>query len=309
MAVLSQQAPRFKPPRFKLNGEIVTAMLALTPALLVIGIFTIYPIIYSGYLSLNDWNGFDPQPTWVGAQNYVDLFSSPNFWHSLWITLAYVTGVTVLSVVGGLVIALLLNSGIRGVTFYRVLYFIPVVTATVAAATVWKYLLDPGTGFVNVTLRSLGIQGPSWLTDPHWALLAVILVGVWKRVGFNMVIYLAGLQTIPGSYYEAAQVDGANGWQRFWNITLPLLAPTTLLTAIMSLIDAFLVFDTVYIMSNGSGGPVGSTEVLGFVLWRDAFRYFNLGDASAVGWILFLMIMIITLVQWRLFGEPSKGSV
>ncbi len=284
-------------------------MLALLPALLVLGIFTIYPIIYSGYLSLNDWNGFDPQPTWVGAQNYVDLFSSPNFWHSLGVTLAYVTGVTVLSVAGGLVIALLLNSGIRGVTFYRVLYFIPVVTATVAAATVWKYLLDPGTGFVNVTLRSLGIQGPSWLTDPNWALLAVILVGVWKRVGFNMVVYLAGLQTIPGVYYEAAEVDGANGWQRFWGITLPLLAPTTLLIAIMSLIDAFLVFDTVYIMSNGSGGPVGSTEVLGFVLWRDAFRYFNLGDASAVGWVLFLIILIITLIQWRLFGEPAKGGV
>ncbi len=160
-----------------------------------------------------------------------------------------------------------------------------------------------------MTLRSIGIQGPSWLTDPNWALLAVILVGVWKRVGFNMVVYLAGLQTIPGVYYEAAEVDGANSWQRFWNITLPLLAPTTLLTAIMSLIDAFLVFDTVYIMSNGSGGPVGSTEVLGFVLWREAFRYFNLGDASAVGWVLFLIIMIVTLVQWRLFGEPSKGSV
>lgn len=303
MAVLSRRTPRFR-----LNGQIVTAMLALLPAFLVLGIFSIYPIIYSGYLSLQDWNGFDPQPTYVGLQNYVDLFSSPNFWHSLGVTIVYVGGITLLSVVGGLVIALLLNTGIRGVTFYRVLYFIPVVTATVAAATVWKYLLDPGTGFVNVTLRSIGIQGPAWLTDPNWALVAVILVGVWKRVGFNMVIYLAGLQTIPAVYYEAAMVDGADSKQRFWFITLPLLAPTTLLIAIMSLIDAFLVFDTVFVMSNGTGGPVGSTEVLGFVLWREAFRYFNLGDASAVGWVLFMIVLIITLVQWRLFGQPARGG-
>ncbi|MBK8024391.1 MAG: sugar ABC transporter permease [Chloroflexi bacterium] len=283
-------------------------MFALLPALLVIGIFTIYPILYSGYLSLNDWDGFQPQMTFVGLQNYVDLFSSSTFWHSLSVTLAYVTGNTVLSVVGGLFIALLLNTGIKGVTFYRVLYFIPVVTATVAAATVWRYLLDPGAGLVNTALREIGINGPSWLTDPRYALWAVILVGVWKRVGFNMVIFLAGLQTIPRIYYEAAMVDGANGWQKFRNITLPLLAPTTLLIAIMSLIDAFLVFDTVFVMSNGTGGPIGSTEVLGFLLWREAFRYFNLGDASAIGWVLFLIILAITLIQWKLFGRTARSG-
>jgi multiple sugar transport system permease protein len=295
-------------PKFSLSGETVTAMLALLPAMLVLGVFTIYPIIYSGYLSLHQWNGFDPTKTFVGLQNYVNLLASAQFWHSLWITVVYVVGITVLSVSGGLIIALLLNTGIKGVTFYRVIYFIPVVTATVAAATVWKYLLDPGSGLVNVTLRSFGIKGPSWLTDPNFALLAVILVGVWKRVGFNMVIYLAGLQTIPRSYYEAAEVDGASGWQRFWYITLPLLAPTTLLIAIMTLIDAFLVFDTVFVMSNGTGGPVGSTEVLGFVLWRDAFRYFNLGDASAVGFVLFGIILIVTLIQWRLFGQTARSG-
>lgn len=304
MSVVSQRSTRLK-----LDGQRVTAMIALLPAVLVLGIFSIYPIIYSGYLSLNDWNGFDPQPTFVGFQNYADLFASPNFWHSLLVTLAYVGGVTLLSVVGGLIVAMLLNTGIKGIAFYRVLYFIPVVTATVAAATVWKYLLDPGTGFVNVTLRSIGIQGPAWLSDPQWALIAVILVGVWKRVGFNMVVYLAGLQTIPVTYYEAAMVDGADSKQRFWYITLPMLAPTTLLIAIMSLIDAFLVFDTVFVMSNGTGGPVGSTEVLGFVLWREAFRYFNLGDASAVGWVLFAIVLIITLIQWKFFGQTAKGGV
>lgn len=290
------------------NTQWMTAFLMLLPAILVIGIFTVYPILYSGYLSLHDWDGFSPQPAFVGFQNYIDLWNSAQFWHSLQITLIYVAGITLLSVAGGLGIAMLLNTGIRGVTFYRILYFIPVVTATVAAATVWKYLLDPGSGLVNTALRSIGVQGPAWLTDPNWALAAVVLVGVWKRVGFNMVIFLAGLQTIPRIYYEAAMVDGANNRQRFLHITLPLLAPTTLLVAILSLIDAFLVFDTVFVMSNGTGGPVGSTEVLGFILWREAFRYFNLGDASAVGWVLFLIILIITLIQWRLFGQTARSG-
>ncbi|MCA9906714.1 MAG: sugar ABC transporter permease [Anaerolineae bacterium] len=295
--------------RIRLNGEARMALLAVLPALLILGLFTVYPIFYSGYLSLQDWNGFDPESTWVGLQNYVDWFQSPTFWHSLSVTAAYVIGLTVLSLVGGLAVALLLNSGVRGVTFYRVLFFIPVVTATVAAATVWRYLLDPGSGLVNTALRSFGVQGPNWLSDPTWALPAVILVGVWKRIGFNMVIFLAGLQTIPRVYYEAAMVDGASPWHRFRHITLPLLSPTTLLVAIMTLIDAFLVFDVVFVMSNGTGGPVGSTEVLGFLLWREAFRYFNLGDASAIGWILFLIVLAVTLVQWRMFGRTARSGV
>lgn len=295
--------------RRQARSHWLTALIALLPALLVLGIFSIYPILYSGYLSLHDWDGFSPERNFVGLQNYFDLFNSAQFWHSLQITLIYVVSITVLSSVGGLFIALLLNSGIRGVTFYRIIYFIPVVTATVAAATVWRYLLDPGSGLVNTLLRQIGVQGPAWLTDPRFALLAVILVGVWKRVGFNMVIFLAGLQTVPRAYYEAAMVDGANTRAQFRYITLPILAPTTLLVAIMSLIDAFLVFDTVFVMSNGTGGPVGSTEVLGFILWREAFRYFNLGDASAVGWILFLIVLTVTALQWRVFGTGARSGV
>jgi len=292
-----------------LSAEARIAYLAILPALAVLGIFTIYPILYSGYLSLNDWNGFTPQMTPVGIQNYLDWFQSPVFWHSLSVTTVYVIGLTVFSVIGGLAVALLLNTGIKGMTIYRIIYFIPVVTATVAAATVWRYLLDPGSGLVNTTLRSIGIQGPAWLTDPSWAMPAVILVGTWKRVGFNMVVFLAGLQTIPRVYYEAGMVDGATKWQVFRYITLPLLSPITLLVAIMTLIDAFLVFDTVFVMSNGTGGPVGSTEVMGFLLWREAFRYFNLGDASAIGWILFIIVLIVTLVQWKLFGRSARGGL
>ncbi len=304
MTVKAGAKPR---PQSRSTGLI--AFIALLPALLVLGIFSIYPILYSGYLSLHDWDGFSPNRDFVGLQNYIDLFNSTQFWHSLQITLIYVVSITALSSIGGLFIALLLNSGIRGVTFYRILYFIPVVTATVAAATVWRYLLDPGSGLVNTLLRQFGIKGPAWLTDPRFALMAVILVGVWKRVGFNMVIFLAGLQTIPRTYYEAAMVDGANTRSQFRYITLPLLAPTTLLVAIMSLIDAFLVFDTVFVMSNGTGGPVGSTEVLGFILWREAFRYFNLGDASAVGWILFFIVLLVTVIQWRVFGTSGRSNV
>jgi multiple sugar transport system permease protein len=291
------------------RSELTTAFFMLLPALLVLGIFSFFPILYSGYLSLNDWDGFAPSMDFVGLQNYADLLKSDAFWHSLRVTGYYVAGMTTLSVIGGLAVALLLNTGIKGMAIYRVLYFIPVVTATVAAATVWRYLLDPGSGLVNVALREVGIRGPAWLTDPTWAMPAVILVGAWKRIGFNMVIFLAGLQTIPKSYYEAAMVDGADGWARFRNITLPLLAPTTLLVVIITLIEAFLVFDAVFVMSNATGGPIGSTEVLGFVLWREAFRYSNLGDASAVGWVLFLIVLAITAFQWKVFGARAEGAV
>jgi len=177
-----------------------------------------------------------------------------------------------------------------------------VVTSTVAAAVVWRYLMNPGNGYADVFLRNLGIAppSPSWLRNPTWALRVVILVGVWKRLGFNIVIYLAGLQNIPEDYYEAATVDGAGAWERFRHITIPLIAPITLLLVIMSVIDAFLIFDVVYVMTDG--GPLGTTEVVGLLLYRQAFRYFNLGTASAMGWVIFAIVFTATVIQWKLFG-------
>jgi multiple sugar transport system permease protein len=284
----------------------LTALVCLLPAAVIFGAFNIFPILYSGYLSLLEWDGLSPDRTFVALANYIELAHSGDFWNSLGVTLYYMVGITVLGIAAGLAVALALNRGMRALPFYRAVYFTPVITSTVAAAVVWKYLFDPGSGFVNVALRSVGLPTPVWLASTLWAMPAIILVGVWKRLGFNMVIYLAGLQGIPREYYEAAQVDGAGTWARFRYITLPLLAPITVLLVIMSIIDAFLVFDQVFIMT--SGGPLGATDVIGLFLYRHAFRYFEMGTASAVGWVIFAVIFAITLMQWKLLGFGARGT-
>ena len=289
------------------RSDLPTAIVCLLPAAIIFGVFNIFPILYSGYLSLLKWDGLSATREYVGSKNYVELLSSPDLWNSLSVTVYYMGGVTALGIVAGLVVALALNRGRRALSFYRAVYFTPVVTSTVAAAVVWKYLFDPGSGFVNVSLRSIGIHAPNWLSSPVWAMPAVILLGVWKRLGFNMVIYLAGLQSIPGEFYDAAEVDGAGSWARFRYITLPLLSPVTILLVIMSVIDSFLVFDQIFVMTNG--GPLQSTEVIGFLLYRHAFRYFELGYASAIGWVMFAIIFVITLIQWHTSGFKGEARI
>lgn len=284
------------------RGDLSTAILALLPVTLLFIIFNLYPLFYSGFLSVMEWDGFSDARTFVGLDNYRNLLTSPEFGNSLRVTLIYTAGVTLISIVLSLVIAVLLNTGIRGRTGYRVLYFLPVVTSTIAVAVVWRYLLTPNTGYVDVFLKGIGVVPPSptWLRNPTWALGIVIVVGIWKRLGFNIVIYLAGLQAIPQEYYEASQVDGAGPFRQFRHITVPLIAPVTLLLAIMSIIDSFLIFDVVYVMTNG--GPLDSTNVIGLLLYNQAFRYFNMGQASAIAWVIFGIVFVATLLQWRFFG-------
>jgi len=284
------------------RGDLSTAVLALLPVTLLFIIFNLYPLLYSGYLSVMEWDGFSDNRTFVGLDNYRTILTSPDFGNSLRVTLVYTVGVTVISIVLSLFIAVLLNTGIRGRTGYRMLYFLPVVTSTIAVAVVWRYLLTPNTGYVDVFLKSIGVTSPSptWLRNPSWALWIVILVGIWKRLGFNIVIYLAGLQSIPREYYEASEVDGAGPFRQFRYITVPLIAPVTLLLAIMSIIDSFLIFDVVYVMTNG--GPLDSTNVIGLLLYNQAFRYFNMGQASAIAWVIFGIVFVVTLLQWRFFG-------
>jgi multiple sugar transport system permease protein len=291
--------------KYNRQGDMTAAMLSLAPAVIVFGIFNIFPLIYTMYLSLLDWDGLSIQKLFVGLENYRELLTSDLLWNSIKVTIYYTTGIIMLSIPLALLVAFLLNSGIRAQPFYRTLYFLPVVTATVAVAVVWKIILDPGSGYVNVILRQAGISGPSWLRSPIWAMPAVILVGVWKRLGFNMVIYLAALQSIPREYYEAAEVDGAGRLSVFRHITIPLLQPITALLIVLALIDSFLLFDQVYVMTGG--GPAGATDVIGFLLYRQAFRYFNLGKASSIAWIMFLIIASATFIQWRLTRFGTKG--
>lgn len=266
--------------------------------MVILGVFNFYPALYSLYLSFFDWNGTAPQKTAVGLGNYTRLLASGEFWNSLRVTLVYAAGTTLVALTLGMLVAVLLNQPLRGKAVYRALYFLPVITPTVAAGVVWKYLFDPSQGVINRFLEGLGLAGPSWLSDPRWALVAVIIVGVWKRVGFNMVVYLAGLQGIDRSYYEASRLDGANTWQTFRFITLPLLAPSTFFLTVTALIDAFQVFDLVYVMT--SGGPLNSTDVMGYYLYRYGFRYYELGFASAIAYAMFVLIFVVTILQFRL---------
>lgn len=279
-------------------ADLAPATLFLLPAVVVLGTFNFYPALYSLYLSLFKWNGLTPQREYVGLGNYAQLLQSGEFWNSLKVTGVYAGGMTLLALALGLLVAFLLNRPIRGQAFYRVLYFLPVVTPTVASGVVWRYLFDPTQGVINRGLAEVGLHGPAWLNDPSWALFSVILVGVWKRVGFNMVVYLAALQGIPKSYYEAAAIDGAGAWQQFLYVTVPLLAPTTFFLTVTALIDAFQVFDLVYVMT--AGGPLGSTDVVGYYLYRYGFRYSQLGYASAIAYVLFALVFVVTLVQFRL---------
>lgn len=285
-------------------GDLSAAVICLLPAAVILGVFSVYPIIASGYVSLVRWDGLSSARPFVGFDNYRRLWESGGLGNSIRVTITYAAGVTAGSMVLGLIIALLLNMAVRGLTVYRVIFFLPVITATVAVAVVWKLLLDPGTGYLAIVLRHVGFDSPAWLRDPQWALPAVMLVGIWKRVGFTMVVYLAALQSIPKDLQDAAEVDGASRLRVLLNITLPLLAPTMLLLGIMGMIDAFLVFDQIYILTNG--GPIGSTDALGLMLYRQAFSYLDLGAASAVGWVMFAMLAAVSLVQWRVYGTGSR---
>ncbi len=282
------------------RGDVLVAGLMVLPALVIFGIFTGLPFAWAAWLSLVEWNGFTATQQFVGLGNYTGLLGDPEFWNSFRITVGYTIGVTGVSIAAGLLIALGVNQRIAGRTIYRAIFFTPVITATVAAAVVWSLLFDPVSGMVNVELRGIGIQGPRWLSDPDWALAAIVIVGVWKRLGFTMVIYLAGLQTIPKTLLEAASIDGAGPWQRFWRVTWPLLSPTTVLLVVMSVIDAFQVFDLVFVMTQG--GPLGSTDVLPMFNYREAFHLFHLGYAAAIGWVIFVVVFLATIAQWALSG-------
>lgn len=283
--------------------QMITAALFLAPALIVLGVFVFYPILSAGRISLTSWNGFDPVKQFVGVDNYVQLTQDPEFWNSLLVTVLYGAGVCVLSVVTGLAIALLLDAPLRGLGVYRGIYFLPVVTSSVAAAIVWRYMLDPS-GLVNGVLGLVGIQGPDWLQDRWLALGALTLLTVWKNIGFNAVLYLTALQALPHSIYEAASIDGATGWQQIRHLTVPLLSPMTFFVVVQALITSFQAFDLVYVFTEG--GPQGGTEVLGMFMYRTAFRLGEFGYGTAIAFVTLFLVLGVTLVQWRLTG--SEGN-
>jgi len=268
----------------------------LLPSLAGMISFALVPILASLGLTLYEWDLLTP-PQFVGLDNFERLLHDKNFWTALAHTLYFIAGYIPLVMVLALAVAVVLNRNVRGQTLFRTAFFIPVVSAWVAVALLWKWIFNPRFGILNYLLGVVGLKGPAWLFDPQWAMPAIIITSVWKDIGFVMVMFLAGLQGIPADYYEAASIDGAGGGQRFLYITLPLLSPTTFFALIISLINSFQVFDQVWIMTGG--GPAGATSVLVEQIVKNAFSYSRMGYAAALSWALFLLVFAATIFQMR----------
>ena len=277
----------------------------LLPSLLGMFTFLMLPIASSFVLSFSSWDLIG-DIEWVGLANYAKALGDPAVLGALRNTLAFILGYLPAVVVLALGLALLLNRKLRGRTFFRAVYFVPVVTSWVAVSLIWKWLLNPQYGLVNFALGLIGIDGPGWLFDPAWAMAGIVITTVWKDIGFVTVIYLAGLQDIPEHLYEAAALDGATPWQRFWGITFPMLMPTTFFVTTISLISSFQVFDQVYVMTGG--GPAGATSVMVELIYKNAFSYFQMGYASTISWILFALIFVVTVAQQMLQKRVDRSD-
>ncbi len=278
------------------------------PALLIITVFFFVPVLAALAVSLTDFDLYALADIrnlrFVGLHNYWRLLHTPDFWRALTNTAYFVVVGVPLSLAASLATALLVNSRLAYLAgLFRTALFAPVVTTLVAVAVVWRYLLHTRYGLINYALAHLGIHPIDWLGDPHWALPAIILFAVWKNFGYNMVIFLAALQSIPADLYEAARLDGASLWQEFGRITLPMLRPTLLLVSILTMAGYFQLFAEPYVMTQG--GPLQSTVSVLYFMYEEGFKWWNLGSASAVAFLLFLMILAVTALQVRLTRDAQ----
>jgi len=278
----------------------VAGYLFVAPSLIHFLVFVAGCVVFSLVLSTMKWDLLTP-PSFIGIRNYTELFHDKILWISLKNTLLYVLFTIPSGIALALALAIALNNKLRGVALFRTAYFIPVVSSMVAVSIVWRWIFNPDFGLLNWFLGLFGVPAVDWLGNKSTALLSVAIVSVWKGLGWNMILFLAGLQSIPTHLYEAAEIDGANGWHKFAKITWPLLSPTTFLVVVMAIIDSFQVFDSVYQMTKG--GPELSTTVYNFYLYNNAFRYFNMGYASAMAWILFVIIAFLTWLQFRFLNK------
>jgi multiple sugar transport system permease protein len=254
------------------------------------------PMAISLFLSFTEYTIITP-PTFVGLANFIKLFTNdPSFIDSLKVTISYAIFAVPIGMIISLTIALLLNQKIPGVTLWRTVYYLPSVVSGVAVAMLWFWLFHSRFGLINLGLSALGIEGPAWLGDPNWALTALIIMSFWG-IGGGMVINLAGLQGIPTEMYEAASIDGANAWQRFWSVTIPMLSPVLFFNLVIGIIETFPYFTNAFVMTNG--GPGRATLFYNLYLYQNAFRYYKMGYASALAWIMFLIILVLTLLIFK----------
>jgi multiple sugar transport system permease protein len=290
--------------------EAIECYIFMLPVILGLLLFYLGPMIASLYFSFTDYDMLS-SPEWVGFANYQDLIDDDLFWKSLRVTVMYSTISVPLVLAAALALALLLNQKFRGVTFFRTMYYLPTVMSGVAVATLWKWIFNTDYGILNLLLDKVGIRGPSWLTDAQWAIWALILTSLWT-VGGSMLIFLAGLQSIPADLYEAAAIDGAGAWSRFRNITVPMLSHVTFFNLVLGIIGALQVFTEAWVLTEG--GPNNATLLLSVYLYRNAFEYLKMGYASAIAWVMFLIVLVLTLAvfksapMWVHYQESQEGN-
>ncbi len=293
--------------------EALTGYLFISPWIIGFLVFTIGPMFASLYYSFTDYDIINA-PVWNNFANYKKIFSGifpailthdagklgdPIFWQSLKVTLTYAVMALPLGLIVGFFLAVLLNQKIPGVNVWRTIYFLPSVIAGVAVALLWSRIFNPRVGLLNPVIESIfHVKGPGWLADPHWAVPSLVIMGLWG-VGGGMIIYLAGLQGVPTDFYDAAKVDGASLFQRFIHITLPMMTPVIFYNLVLGMIGTFQYFTEVYVITNGTGNPVRSTLFYNLYLYQNAFRYNHMGYAATMAWILFILVLVLTLLVFR----------
>ena len=265
------------------------------------------PVVATFGLAFTDYDIIAGTVEWAGLDNFRQIFADDIWNLSIWHTVVFTFFTVPVAMAIAVVIAVLLNQRIKALAWYRAAFFMPHITATVAIALVWMWMFEPNLGLFNLLLGWIGVNGPAWLSDPDWAMPAVILVSIWKGIGLKMLIYLAALQNIPHDLYEAANLDGASGPRKFFAITLPLLKPATFFVFIVSMIDAFQVFDQVYVLTP-DGGPANSTTVMTYEIYRTAFGEFDISAACAQSVVLFAFLLVLTVIGRRLTGKDGDEA-
>jgi multiple sugar transport system permease protein len=280
--------------------------LFLAPAFILYAVFFIVPVFYAGFLSFAQWNLISPNIEFIGLENYKNLFEDSIFWISLWNTCIYAVATVFPSMAIGILLAVFIEASGKSKSFFRTVFFMPVVASIAVTALVWMLLMSPNNGYINSVLKIFGIKGPNWLNDPQWAMLSIIFVGVWRTSCYNMVLYIAGLKGLDRQLFESAKIDGAGPVKSFLYITFPLLGPVNLFVLVVSLIQSFQVFTTINIMTHG--GPNNATNVLVYQVWQEAFQFFDIGRSSAAAIVMFFLVLAVAIFQIHLIERNEKHS-
>jgi len=284
--------------------EAITGWLFILPVLIGFAVFIVFSVIYSMIISFTEWDLLTPQ-VFVGFDNYVKIFKDERFWQVLYNTAYFVVGIVPTVLILSMLLAIGLNGKVNKLTnFFKLSFFAPSITSTIAIGMIWLWIFNPTNGILNTLLYSMGFSNvPQWLQSPVWAKPALIIMRVWQMCGYYMLMFLAGLQTIPVTLYEAAEVDGARRWKKFRYITVPMLSNTTFFITIMLIIEAFNIFEAIFVMTEGR--PAGTTNTLLYYIYYNGFQTFRMGYASALAWIMFVILFVLTLIQFKLRSKKE----